>query len=244
VIQAIICAECGKPTPRRAPSQKYCTVCSDAKDRERKRRWSSAHYVPPARDVTARKYRATKSRMAARGKEVSKDAAGAIGDVVKDLELAWLIRIAVPFDWAASKNAIYRHGGGHVSLREGVNRYRALIGYKLKMAMQNVPLRHNKLWIDLLIQKPNHKGDAVNFVDTICDAIKDVVALDDRWYAIRRLDWEIVKSDPQIFIGLAQEDIEDAIACSSCGRILPFEAFGLNRSTKTGRSRNCKECRK
>lgn len=100
----------------------------------------------------------------------------------------------------------------------------------------------NRVWLDILVQKPNQRGDAVNFVDLICDAAKSAIGIDDRWFSIRRLDWQIVKDDPKIYIGIGQEDVPAVQACSSCGRLLPFSEFHKNTRLQNGVSRNCKEC--
>jgi hypothetical protein len=83
----------------------------------------------------------------------------------------------------------------------------------------------------------------VNVVDLVCDAVKDATGLDDRWYSIRCVDWQIVKVDPMLFVGLGQEDVGDAQACSTCGRLLGFDAFGKKSGTPNGIERVCRECR-
>ncbi len=164
---------------------------------------------------------------------------------MRDIDLEWLVRIQIPFDWAASKNHIYAlRNRGHVALRQEAIAYRDMIGWKIKQALGTQRVINNKVWIDIFIQKPNQKGDAVNFVDLICDSIKRVIGVDDRWYSLRRVDWEIAKHDPRIFIGIGQEAVVDAIACSSCGRLLPLDAFPRNRNSAIGVSRNCRECRR
>lgn len=231
-LPGIICQRCGKAAPRRTPGhQKYCVPCSNTRNLERT---GNRERLSQARSATA-----------ARGIEISKTATGNIGDVLREIDLAWLVRVQIPFDWAASKNHIYAmRNQGHVALRSAAAAYRDMIGWRIKEALAGKVIKNNKIWIDIFIQKPNQRGDAVNFVDLICDAVKRVIGVDDRWYSLRRVDWEIAKDNPRIFIGIGQEDVEDAIACSSCGRILPKSAFPLNRNKEIGVSRNCKECRR
>jgi hypothetical protein len=159
--------------------------------------------------------------------------------------LVWVVRIAVPFTYAASKNHIYTsRASGHISLRKEANQMRAAIGLSVKQALSGRPIKQNKLWVDIFVQKPNHKGDAVNVVDLVCDAIKAVIPVDDRWFCLRGVDWQITKSNPMIYIGIGQEHVEDAQVCSSCGRILALTEFAANRANKRGHGRNCHECRR
>lgn len=166
-----------------------------------------------------------------------------ISDLTPDPELLWYGRVAVPFSYAASKNHIYTMTRrGHVSLRKEVRTKRAAITAAVRGVLAGHRVAHNKVWIDLFIQKPNHKGDAINVVDMVCDAIKDAIPVDDRWFSIRRLDWEIAKVNPQMFIGIGQDTTTDCQVCSHCGRVLPFEAFGRRRSSRLGIARACKRC--
>ena len=159
--------------------------------------------------------------------------------------LTWLIRIAVPFQYTLSKNHIYTMTRyGHTALRREARASRDEITQLLREAVRDRTIKNNKLWIDIFVEKPNHRGDAINVVDLVCDAIKDATGVDDRWYSIRCIDWQIVKSEPTIYIGIGQEECEDAIACSFCGEILPLAAFNKNRASKIGVDRRCRECLK
>lgn len=159
------------------------------------------------------------------------------------LDLLWMVRIAVPFSYAASKNHIYaRRRSGHVALRRESKAKRREITSTLKLSLTGRRLAHNKLWIDILVQKPNHKGDAINVIDLVCDAIKDAVPMDDRWFSIRCLDWEVVKENPMLYIGVGQESDRDCQICSHCGRIKELSQFTKARSNPLGVGRACKEC--
>jgi Holliday junction resolvase RusA-like endonuclease len=150
----------------------------------------------------------------------------------------------MPFSYAASKNRIYTmRAGGHVAMRRSATEYKDAITLLIQSKLRDIKIRQNKLWVDIFVQKDNHKGDAVNVVDLVCDAVKVAVGLDDRWFSLRRVDWEIVKHDPRLFIGIGQEAVDDVQACSCCGRLLPFPAFNKKASTKIGVERVCRECR-
>jgi hypothetical protein len=93
------------------------------------------------------------------------------------------------------------------------------------------------------VQKPDARGDALNVIDAVSDAIKGVLGVDDRWYSVKRLDWQIVKDDPQIYIGISQKSDGDKRICSYCGRILTLDMFWKDKSNRMGVGRECKECK-
>jgi hypothetical protein len=176
--------------------------------------------------------------MVARGAEISaKGKSGITWFADCEPDLKWLVRIAVPFDFAFSKNRVWTMSPkGHVFLRREADIARQHLAFSLRSALAGQLVVQAKLWVDILVQKPNHKGDAINVVDVVCDAIKDATGLDDRWFCIRRLDWEIVKVEPKLYVGIGQEVEEDHRACSYCGRILPLHCF-------VSSDRACYDCR-
>jgi hypothetical protein len=244
----ITCKECGQPAPYRGTQQKYCVPCSDKKNRERHASWARAHPLTPSQKQAShvlQRARIEKAREAGRlrSQGIAESIAWLDGNVPY---LKWLVRVAVPFGWELSKNHIYAlTGDGHVALRQESNQMRGLIATLLRRALAEagVNVVQNKVWLDIFVQKPNHKGDAVNVIDLVCDAVKDAIGLDDRWFCIRRLDWEIVKENGRVFIGVGQEDVENVQVCSYCGQLLPLTTFTKYRSRKLGVGRECKECR-
>jgi len=231
----LVCKACGQTAPRVGPMQKYCRPCSERRDLERKSKWARENGKPRARKE--------RPLIIERGKELSAGEKLSIAHIPAQPDLLWLARIAIPFSWAASKNHIYAlRAKGHVFLRQEGKGYRQQISLMVKSAVRDLPVVQNKVWLDILVQKPNHRGDATNFVDLICDAVKDGLGVDDRWFSIRRLDWQIVKNDPQIYIGIGQDADAHAQPCSSCGRIQPLTEFHKSRSNKMGVGRNCRDC--
>lgn len=152
------------------------------------------------------------------------------------------IQVAVPFDPRFSKNALWNTGGqGHVYMRQEIKNTRDALIYEL----QSVPGEwfDGKVWISIFVEKPDARSDAVNVIDLICDAVKKAIGVDDRWFSIRRLDWAIVKTDPMIWVGVAQEVREHHRCCSYCGLIKPLTEFARNKSDKLrGRTRACSDC--
>lgn len=228
--------------------QKYCRACSEKRDLQRKRLWARKH--PPSPEQAARNVQRNRHKTE-RAKEAGAIASQATASGITwydpaGPDLLWMVRIAVPFTYATSKNHIYAMcKKGHVALRRESREIRRAIASNLRLALHCMPIVHNKVWIDILVQKPNHKGDAVNVVDLVCDAVKDAIdRVDDRWFCIRRLDWEIVKGKPRLFVGVGQDSDEDCQVCSYCGQIKPLSAFNRSKHNHLGVGRECRECRR
>lgn len=240
-MKIIKCQECGIGTPRRSPVQKYCEPCSEQRDLERKRNWARKN--PPKKSTRRKAQAKRKTSRVETGKAISAEVADSIGWTTPSIDLSWQARIAVDFSYGVSKNAIYTsRGGGHVALRRKSRAIKDEITLRMRNATAGRKIAHNKLWLDILVQKPNHRGDAINVIDLVCDGVKEAVPVDDRWFSIRSLDWEVAKNSPKIFIAIGQDTDEDAQVCSYCGRILSLEKFGKRKDGPLGHGRECKEC--
>ena len=244
----ITCESCGVETAKRGNGpQKYCEPCSATKNAERGLAWSRKNPLTKAQLAKIRDNRtADLSRVVEvcnRRSEANRGSISWMASPGPDLE--WCVRIAVPFSYSLSKNHIFtRTRFGHTALRREARASREEITALMRQAVREVEIKNNKLWIDLFVEKPNHRGDAVNVLDLVCDAIKDATGVDDRWYSLRRVDWSIVKTQPTMYIGIGQEECVDSIACSSCGSILPLDAFNKNKSASIGVTRRCRACMK
>ena len=246
-MKIITCICCGEETAKRTKGhQKYCPACSELKDIERKKRWAQANGRKYEYDPEKQKVRNANQRSKAieNGIKISNENRNSItwpADIDDDLDM--IIRVAVPFEYGFSKNAAWSFAKkGHVFLKENHRNLREMLAYSIKQASKNVNWYEDRVWIDIFVQKPNHKGDAINVVDGVCDAVKVAIGIDDRWFSIRKLDWEIVKENPMLYVGIGQKSDEDKRVCSLCGRILPLGMFTKNSRDKLGRSRECQEC--
>ncbi len=238
----LYCGDCGVATLRRGSAQKYCPACSALRDSLRKAKWAKENPEKNRASVETR-----------RGVEEQRKELGAAASAENRASMVWLatadddfrqaVRVALPFDGRMSKNALWSMSpgrGGHVYMRQEIRNLRDQLANRIRDAGRE--WFDGKVWIDIFIEKPNARFDAVNMVDFVCDAVKDAIDVDDRWFSIKRLDWSIVKENPRIIIGVSQEVEEDHRGCSYCGRILPLTQFGRNRSASKGHSRACLEC--
>lgn len=51
--------------------------------------------------------------------------------------------------------------------------------------------------------KPDHRLDAINFLDGIADGVKDAIGIDDRYFSAT-IDWSIDKQNPRIEVFIRQ----------------------------------------
>jgi hypothetical protein len=231
----IICQLCGKEVKKNGAMQKYCEECSQKKDRERKQKWANAHPINRTKEEIQTIRENKTSVLVSRGKAINEGVKHNVSHF-SEVDLQWFVKVSVPFSYAASKNHIWATNGyGHIHRRKESVAMEEEIFFAFKRALVGRKIFQNKIWLDIFVQKPDHRGDAINVLDLVADALKKAIEIDDRWFSVRRIDWEVVKENPKLFIGIGQEDTWDAKLCSYCGRILPIENFGKSK-------RECREC--
>jgi hypothetical protein len=239
----IVCARCDSLAPRRGRITKYCVECSEEVTRIRKLKYANSRPYNPEQK---KRYRENNvSRHGERGRQTSLANRWSIDDLFPEPHgMAWVRRFEVPFTYAMSKNhSASMRDGGQVFLRRETKAARLRLQEEIAVALGGANVVENKLWVEILIEKPNHRGDAINILDHAADAIKKAVHVDDRWFCVRRLDWSIVKEEPRLLIGIGQESAAPARVCSYCGRLLDYSNFTKAIHVRNGVGRQCKECR-
>lgn len=230
--RSVDCGECGAAFLTKHRRQRFCTACGDVR-----RRKSVANGLSARK---ACKSEVLQSIAETRGRQETR-----LTDVLDHPVFAWRVMYSVPFDAAVSKNRRWSNNGqGSVFLTKSVRDYQAMVVAATRAALKSQTVHQNKLWLSFFVEKPNNRFDAVNVVDTLCDAIKVAADLDDRWFCIGKIDWVIKKNDPQIVIAIGQEANEHVIACSHCGEIKSLDHFGKKSSNPLGRSRVCVDCKR
>lgn len=240
----IICARCGNVTPRRTNGkQKYCPKCSKLNAREK-------------RDAGLKRYREKhRGRLRIEGCLRAKKKRDEILPLMREralilneqqelpdnrapIHLKKGVIVRIPYHRGISKNYSYGFSSNrHVFLKSDARAIREAIHYAVKTAADGIQFSTGKVWVDILMEKPDHRGDAVNSVDAICDGIKKAIGVDDRWFSIRRLDWVIVKKNPVITLVIGQENDDEHEVCYFCGRVRPISEFNK-------RKKICVDCRK
>jgi hypothetical protein len=121
------------------------------------------------------------------------------------------LTVAVPFSYGYSKNRIYRYSRRGIYKNEVGTALRDGLAWQIRVELsqhKNIVFRPHKVYLDILVQKPDMRDDAINVLDLFADAIKDAIGVDDRWFSIRRLDWEI-KRGGNIYLTISQEVLHD-----------------------------------
>lgn len=239
----ITCVDCSLKFTRTGPSQQFCPLCSEERSRARKLKWATKN--PPPKDAVQRYSKQKRERRSLAGVNRSIASRRALGDVfqIPIEQMQWFREVQVPFLYAGSKNHMSAMSNrGHVFMRKESREYKQAIALDVAKAVAGVNAQINKVWIWLLIQKPNHRGDAVNLLDLVIDSIKHAVGVDDRWFSIGGVDWEVIKREPMIHIGVGQFDTTPSRVCSYCGLLLPLAEFVKNKGGTDGYSRSCFQC--
>lgn len=240
------CPNCRRSFQKKVGQQKYCgDACKREVARINQRRWVAAH--PQKKLEHGRKSaRLSNERRREYISTVEDESREAIWFMNEPPELIWYVLIKIPYNPSFSKNGMYIRGkGGRVAYSDGARTARDELTIRIRNAFQNTDIQPvpAKVWIDILVRKQEARGDAINFVDVICDAIKDGIGVDDRWFSIRRLDWIVSRNPPIIHIGIGQETSESHKICSVCKRILPTKDFPSNKARSGELHTFCIECR-
>lgn len=124
------------------------------------------------------------------------------------------LNIQIPFDTKLSKNRAKTLLGRGTRKWIGLtSTYRTLIAQNIQFVKAQVTeeLKFNpkeKVHLAITVFKPNNRCDAINFIDAVADIIKEVIGVDDRYYALS-LDW-FISEEPNIQIRITQAN-EDGI---------------------------------
>lgn len=163
-----------------------------------------------------------------------------------EFDLSRCISIEIPWSTSLSKNNLFGRGAQHkrVYMKEESKTVREQIAWLVKeqMLKHKIEFVTGKIWLDIFVQKPDAgAGDAINVLDLIADSIEDAVGINDKWFCIKGIDWEIKKENPMIYIEVGQGSHEPQHICSYCGIIQNVSNF---TKQKRGYSRMCCHCRK
>lgn len=166
-------------------------------------------------------------------------------DVI-EFDLSKTIDVETPWNTSLSKNNLFGRGAQHkrVYMKQESKTAREQLAWaiKEKMLKKHIQFVTGKVWLDIFVQKPDAgAGDAINVIDLVADAVVDAIGVDDRWFCMKGLDWEIKKENPTIYIQIGQGNHEPQHICSYCGVVQGVSNF---TKQKRGYSRMCCHCRK
>ncbi len=105
--------------------------------------------------------------------------------------------------WKLSKNRIWRRRGGGkgMYLTAEAERHRSGIELALRASMSQRKIHRipgeTKIWVKVIVMRPDMRGDPLNCLDLIADAVQRAIGVDDRWYSAS-VDWELNKQRPGV----------------------------------------------
>ena len=117
-----------------------------------------------------------------------------------------MIILSTPYSVWYSKNKSHRHN--RRGFKYIVHEARGILddlALELRNAKGTEVFDIRKVWVKIMVIKPSRRGDAINFVDNICDVVKKVIGVDDSWFSVI-VDWEINKEKPKIIIEVWQDE--------------------------------------
>ena len=118
----------------------------------------------------------------------------------------------VPFDWHWSKNRIWLAKAGSYARRMNplARDRRDTLAALLLPELRGAGVVVAPLWLRIHCALPDHRGDALNVLDLVADAVQQATGLDDRWYQLAGLTWELAHEHPELQVWIGQEATEDA----------------------------------
>jgi len=117
-------------------------------------------------------------------------------------------KITIPYNTILSKNRMWRHGRGRTYINPATKAEIGAIAMMLKA--KRIHWNIGKLFVNVVVYRPDMRADPVNFLDAILDGVKVATGVDDRYYS-GSWDWQLDKEKPRIEITVWQEEEDERI---------------------------------
>lgn len=121
---------------------------------------------------------------------------------IAPIEPPFKISCVIPFDKRLSKNAQKTPFKGRMILTKDARSATSALVQSLVRCITGRP-KEAKTLVTIRVFKPNHRMDAVNFLDVVCDCVQKAIGINDHWYSAS-VDWEIDRANPRIEIEVGQ----------------------------------------
>lgn len=139
--------------------------------------------------------------------------------------MATKVAVVLPFTWKLSKNyKLGRSRAGRVYMPADVKAAMEDLKTRVREATAGQEWFDAKVWIRIFAEMPNRNGDAINFIETVADAVKDAIGVDDNWFSVE-LDWTLNRDDPKVHLIVEQDAEEHFRFCTKCGEEKPLHEF-------------------
>lgn len=100
--------------------------------------------------------------------------------------------------WGKGRNRRYQIG-----LTDSYLSAKQQVYFTCRKASWGMKWKKSKVWLTIRVFKPDHRLDAINFLDGIADGVKDAIGIDDRYFSAT-IDWSIDKQNPRIEVFIRQ----------------------------------------
>src|SRR5258706_9109239 len=107
---------------------------------------------------------------------------------------------------ALSKNARIAQGKRRFFIKPEAKAAEARLEREMCTALKGLRWYNQKVYLDIYVYKSRTNTDAINFIDVLADCLKRVIMVDDRWFCIKSLDWELDRVNPRIVLRLYQPE--------------------------------------
>ena len=74
--------------------------------------------------------------------------------------------------------------------------------------------------VGIHVSKPSHRCDAVNVVKQVCDAVRDAIGIDDNWFGLDGLSWDVRPPEPALVVRVRQDVTVPCAVCAECGSVV------------------------
>jgi len=158
----------------------------------------------------------------------------------------WRVEVEVDYDSDWSKNRMWRRGKGGVSTyarkEPKAHRERLATALRAEMSRVGAVARQDRLHVELLVFRQDHRGDSHNCIDLALDGVEDATGLNDKWYSVS-CDWVWTRSHaPTIRVVVSQGPDLGTARCPDCLQALPRDSFAKLKSGPMGRAWICRAC--
>lgn len=117
----------------------------------------------------------------------------------------WMARIVVEVDPAELSDNKRYACRTKKALADRQRRLRDAISALVVEKTRGCAVTKSRTWLAIHVAKKDHRSDAINVLKCVADAVKRAIDVDDRWYEVRNLSWEIDAARPRVEIEVGQD---------------------------------------
>ena len=101
----------------------------------------------------------------------------------------------IPYNPNLSKNKRYAFYKSKHKNKDHLNAQNIVKWEYIKAAKFFPEPKKGKFWVGYTWYRKTMRGDVINFLNPICDAIKECLSFDDNYFCVSFIDWELDKNE-------------------------------------------------